>query len=84
MLPAHSVAQEAAEGRLRFWRFEPPLLRTVHLVVPTDRPVSHAAGAVDGLCRTVPAELVRSGTWSSACHGLNVLATLAPAPKAAL
>ena len=66
VLPAHAVREEVAEGRLRAWPFEPPLLRTIHLAQPTDRPLSHAARAVEGLCRTTMAELVRSGAWHSA------------------
>lgn len=66
VLPAHAIGKEVAEGRLRARGFEPPLLRTIHLVVPTDRPLSHAAQAVEGLCRTTLGELARSGAWPSA------------------
>ena len=66
VLPAHAVQREVGEGRLRAWPFDPPLMRTVHLVLPTDRPLSHAVRAVEGLCRTTLAELVRSGAWASA------------------
>ena len=66
VLPAHAVQKEADEGRIRAWPFNPPLLRTIHLATPTDRPLSHAARAVEGLCRTTLAELVQSGAWASA------------------
>ena len=66
VLPAHAVHQEASEGRLRAWPFDPPLIRTIHLAQPTDRPLSHAVRAIEGLCRTTVAELVRSGAWHSA------------------
>ena len=66
VLPAHAVQKEVGEGRLRAWPFDPPLMRTVHLVLPTDRPLSHAARAVEGLCCTTLADLVRSGAWASA------------------
>ena len=66
VLPAHAIGREVEQGRLRAWRFEPPLMRTVHLATPTDRPLSSAVRAIDGLCRTVLAELVRSGVWRSA------------------
>lgn len=66
VLPAHAVQKEIGEGRLRAWTFDPPLMRTVHLVLPTDRPLSHAVRAVEGLCRTTLADLVRSGVWHSA------------------
>lgn len=66
VLPAHAVQKEVGEGRLRAWPFDPPLIRTIHLAQPTDRPLSHAVRAIEGLCRTTVAELVRSGTWHSA------------------
>ena len=66
VLPAHAVREEVGQGRLRAWPFDPPLTRTVHLAQPTDRPLSHAARAIEGLCRTTMAELVRSGAWHSA------------------
>ena len=66
VLPAHAGQREVGEGRLRAWPFDPPLLRTIHLAQPTDRPLSHAVRAVEGLCRTTMAELVRSGAWHSA------------------
>ena len=66
VLPAHAVQREVVEGRLRAWPFTPPLTRTIHLVLPTDRPPSQAVRAVEGLCRATLAELVRSGAWPSA------------------
>ncbi len=66
VLPAHAARREVGEGRLRAWAFDPPLVRTVHLVLPTDRPLSHAVRAIDKLCRATLADLVRSGVWRSA------------------
>ena len=66
VLPAHAVQKEIGEGRLRAWSFDPPLMRTVYLVLPTDRPLSHAVRAIDALCRATLAELVRSGVWHAA------------------
>ena len=66
MLPVHAVQKEVAEGRLRAWPFDPPLIRAIHLAQPTDRPLSHATRAIEGLCRTTMAELVRSGVWPCA------------------
>ena len=66
ILPAHAIQAEVGAMRLRTWTFDPPLVRTVHLAVPTDRPLSQAARAIDGLCRTTLADLVRSGAWASA------------------
>ena len=66
VLPVHAIVREIDENRLRAWPFDPPLMRTVHLALPTDRPLSHAVRAIEGLCRTTLAELVRSGTWRSA------------------
>ena len=66
ILPAHAIGQEVEENRLRAWPFDPPLMRTVHLALPTDRPSSNAVRAIEELCRTVLADLVRSGAWHSA------------------
>ena len=66
ILPVHAVQREIAEGRLRSWPIDPPLLRTVHLVIPTNRPLSPAAKAIDDLCRVTLRELVRCGAWHSA------------------
>jgi LysR family transcriptional regulator, nitrogen assimilation regulatory protein len=66
VLPAHAVQKEVDEKELVAWPFDPPLVRTVHLVLPTDRPLSHAAGAVERLCRVTLADLVGSGVWRSA------------------
>jgi LysR family nitrogen assimilation transcriptional regulator len=63
VLPAHSIQKELEEGRLLAWPFDPPLVRTVYLVLPTDRPLTHAAQAIERLCRTTLADLVRSGIW---------------------
>ncbi|MBK1657209.1 LysR family transcriptional regulator [Paracraurococcus ruber] len=66
LLPAHAGQAEVAEGRLRAWRLDPPLLSTVHLARPTDRPLSRAAQAVERLCVSVMRGLVASGAWTSA------------------
>lgn len=66
ILPAHAVLREAEAGRFRLWTVEPPLTRTVYLVEPTDRPLSHAAKAVEALCRATLRDLVRSGAWPMA------------------
>jgi LysR family nitrogen assimilation transcriptional regulator len=66
VLPAHAVQREVDQGDVLAWPFDPPLVRIVHFVLPTDRPLSHAAGAVERLCRSTLAELVRSGVWRSA------------------
>ena len=66
LLPAHACQAEVAEGRLRAWPLAPPLLSTVHLARPTDRPLSRAAQAVERLCVATMGELVASGAWTSA------------------
>ena len=66
VLPAHAVQTEVGEDSLLAWPFDPPLVRTIHLALPTDRPLSHAAQAMERLCRTTLADLVRSGIWRSA------------------
>lgn len=70
VLPAHAVRREA--GLVRTWAFDPALTRTVHLLVPTTRPLSHAAHAVEDLCRLTLHELVRSGTWHAARTRVSV------------
>lgn len=66
ILPTQAVRQEAAQGRLRYWQFDPPLMRAVHLAQPIDRPLSHAAKAIEQLCRATLRDLVRSGGWQGA------------------
>ena len=73
VLPAHAIVREVEENRLRTWPFGPPLMRTVHLAMPTDRPLSNAVRAMEGLCRTTLADLVRSGTWRSARMRVSTL-----------
>lgn len=66
LLPAHAGQAEVAEGRLRAWRLDPPLLSTVHLARPTDRPMSRAAQAVERICVATMRSLVATGAWTSA------------------
>jgi LysR family nitrogen assimilation transcriptional regulator len=66
VLPAHAIRRETEGGAIRAWPFEPAFLRTVHLVEPIDRPLSHAVQAVEKLCRQTLRDLVRSGEWSGA------------------
>ncbi len=66
ILPAHAIGLEVEEHRLHAWQFDPPLMRTVHLALPTERPLSNAVRAIEALCRTTLAELIRAGTWGSA------------------
>ncbi len=67
ILPFNAVAGEAEAGRFHTWVLgEPPLSRRVHLVHAFDRAASRAASAVEALCRTVLADLVRSGEWKAA------------------
>ena len=72
ILPVHAVQREITEGRLRSWPIDPPLLRTVHLVIPTNRPLSPAAKSIDDLCRVTLRDLVRSGAWHSAQMRITV------------
>lgn len=66
VLPAHAIGQEVEENRLRAWPFDPPFMRLVRLALPTDRPLSNAVRAIEGLCQATLADLVRSGAWGSA------------------
>ena len=66
ILPAQSVQREIGEGRLRAWAISPALSRTVHLVLPSNRPLSEAVKAIEGLSRVTLRDLVRSGTWHAA------------------
>lgn len=66
ILPMHAVLKEIGEARLRSWLFDPPVLRTIHLAYPTDRPLSNAVKAVEVLCRVTLRDLVKSGAWQGA------------------
>lgn len=67
VLPLHAVSAEAAAGRLRCWSIvEPGIQREVHLVKPSDRPLTRAVTAVEALCRDVLLTLVADGVWDGA------------------
>lgn len=66
VLPVHALQREIEAGQVRSWPFAPALSRTVHLVLPTTRPLSHASRAIEQLCRVTLRDLVRSGEWHAA------------------
>lgn len=67
VLPYHSVAQEARDGRLAVRRFaEPRLWRTAYLAQGTARRMTRAAGAVGDLLKEVVAELMEQRIWAGA------------------
>jgi LysR family nitrogen assimilation transcriptional regulator len=67
ILPFNSIAQEAASGTLSAWRIaRPSLQRSVYLAHPIDRPLTHAAVAIEALCRETFATLVSTGAWKGA------------------
>ncbi len=67
ILPFHSIAHEVAAGRLKAWRVvSPGLRRTVHLVQPTARPLTHAAARIEALCRATLLDLAATGRWQGA------------------
>jgi LysR family transcriptional regulator, nitrogen assimilation regulatory protein len=65
LLPAYAAEAEVTEGRLRTWRLDPPLLSTVHLARPADRPLPRAAEAVERICRETVRGLVAAGAWTT-------------------
>lgn len=66
ILPSQSVQREIREGRLRAWPISPALSRTVHLVLPCNRPLPEAVKAIERLARLTLRDLVRSGAWHAA------------------
>ena len=72
ILPAHALHREIGAGLVRAWSLDPPFSRTVHLVLPTNRPLSAAARAVESLCRITLRDLVRSGAWQGAQMRVSV------------
>lgn len=67
ILPFNAISREVREGRLRSWRIaKPELKRDVHLVRATDRPMTNAVSAIEGLCRDTLLELAETGQWSGA------------------
>ncbi|MDX7953910.1 LysR substrate-binding domain-containing protein [Lichenihabitans sp. Uapishka_5] len=72
ILPAHALQREIDAGDASCWALEPALSRTVHLVLPTNRPLSAAARAVEDLCRLTLRDLVRSGVWHGAQMRISV------------
>ena len=72
ILPAHALHREIGEGQVRSWVLAPSCSRTVHLVLPTNRPLSAAARAMEELCRITLRDLVRSGVWHGAQMRISV------------
>ncbi len=67
ILPFNSIAQEVQSGRLQAWQIlQPELKRAIHLVKPTDRPLTRAILAIEALCREVLLDLAANGKWSGA------------------
>lgn len=67
ILPFNSIAQEVQSGRLQAWQILlPELKRAIHLVKPTDRPLTRAILAIEALCREVLLDLAVNGKWSGA------------------
>jgi LysR family transcriptional regulator, nitrogen assimilation regulatory protein len=67
ILPFNSIAQEVLSGRLQAWQIsQPELKRAIHLVKPTDRPVTKAVLTIEALCREILLDLAAKGKWSGA------------------
>ncbi len=64
ILPTAAVQQEVADQRLVTWPLGVPVLtRDLHVVRPSDRPLSHAVRVIEDLARTTLIDLVRQGAW---------------------
>ena len=68
ILPFNSFADDVARGALAAWPIvDPgPLQRSVYLAHPVDRPLTHAAIAIEALCRETLSNLVAIGQWKAA------------------
>ncbi len=64
ILPAAAVQREMEEGRLKTWPMGVPVLtRDLHLVRPSDRPLSQAVRVIEELAHATLIGLVRDGVW---------------------
>lgn len=64
ILPAAAVQREVEEGRLKTWPMGVPVLtRDLHVVRPSDRPLSQAVRVIEELAHATLIGLVRDGVW---------------------
>ncbi len=64
ILPAAALRAEVHKGLLKSWPMgEPVLSRDLHLVRPSDRPLSSAVRAIEELAYLTLVQLVRDGAW---------------------
>lgn len=64
ILPGAALQVEVEKGLLRTWPMgEPVLSRDLHLVRPSDRPLSNAVRAIEELAHMTLVRLVREGAW---------------------
>ena len=64
ILPFNSIALDVERGRISAMRIVDPMItRSVYIAHPIGRPMSHAAGAIEELCRATLANLVTIGKW---------------------
>jgi len=67
ILPYNAIAREVQDGRLLAWQIgKPELRRAVHLVHPSDRPMTNAVAAIHALCRETLLDLAATGAWNGA------------------
>lgn len=67
ILPFNSISREVQSGRLLAWRIaKPKIERTVNLVHPADRPLTHAVVSIEALCRSTLLKLASTGKWNGA------------------
>jgi LysR family nitrogen assimilation transcriptional regulator len=76
IMPASAVESARREGRLRRWRIEPAITRSIHLVHSNDRPLSGAAAAVLELCQSMLTSIVGE------CSGEQAVAHRFPSARA--
>ncbi|MFG1347401.1 LysR substrate-binding domain-containing protein [Xanthobacter autotrophicus DSM 431] len=64
ILPGAALRTEVEKGLLRTWPMGDPVLsRDLHLVRPSDRPMSNAVRAIEELAHATLVRLVREGAW---------------------
>ncbi|WP_029005856.1 LysR family transcriptional regulator [Azorhizobium doebereinerae] len=70
ILPAAAVQREVLDGRLKTWPVGVPVLtRDLHVVRPSDRPLSKAVRVIEDLAYATLVQLVQDGVWHASLAG---------------
>lgn len=67
ILPENAIAAEVAQGHLRRWTIDSPVIsRSIHLAFSANRSLTNAVSVVQGLARETLLDLTRQGRWIGA------------------